>query len=224
MVIDSIISAVSYPSGLTTELNALISASSGTVTVYRPDSVPNWTLVESFPSATVTIVQDETENAITGASFSTSYSGKRIVAWGEAGVSGDNPVLDALIIDGTGTTVETTTPAVGSATTASIWVYQNISSAEEVTTTVVDAVIRAVTNASTAVLGAKPLWTLESTTADIKYSPLLLQTPGIPSLPSDLCDDIALSPEVAEDVIVKIAEVLRGEVKLESLIELGQGG
>lgn len=94
---------------------------------------------------------------------------------------------------------------------------------EEAGDVIVDTTIRSVTSATVAVLNAEANATTSDATADISYIPHLLQAVGIPALPTDLCDPLELAPEVAEDVIVKIASVLRGEMPLQKLIEAGRG-
>ena len=88
-------------------------------------------------------------------------------------------------------------------------------------TIIVDGVVDSVPNSHELILRTKPLSTVVAGDASILFSPLLLQTIGIPALPIDICDNLDLAPEVAEDVILVIASVLRGEVQLQSLMEPG---
>jgi hypothetical protein len=85
----------------------------------------------------------------------------------------------------------------------------------------VDAIIETVVNPTTAMLRAKPLANATGLVCEIYYTPLVLQAVGVPALPSDITDELTLSPEVAEDTIVTIAQVLRGEIPLQALIDLG---
>lgn len=82
----------------------------------------------------------------------------------------------------------------------------------------VDAIIKTVSSATSIILGAKATADGIDEIATIKYSPLILQAVGIPALPDDLDDDLELSDRIAEDVIVLIAAVLRGDIPLRALI------
>lgn len=93
-----------------------------------------------------------------------------------------------------------------------------------VTNQVADMFIVAVPSATTATMGGKATAIAATQLADILYEPLVLQAVGIPALPSSLTDDLLLSPEIAEDTIVRIASVLRGEIALQALIDMGMGG
>lgn len=86
-------------------------------------------------------------------------------------------------------------------------------------TLIVDAIIDEVTNATTIVLRGKAISTTAVGVADVLYSALILHTPTIPELPGDIDDEIEMSPRVAEDVILTIAAVLRGEITLKELME-----
>jgi hypothetical protein len=87
----------------------------------------------------------------------------------------------------------------------------------------VDAIIESAVNATTAMLRAKPLANAVGLVCEIYYTPLVLQAVGVPPLPENITDELSLSPEVAEDTIVTIAQVLRGEIPLQALVDLGMG-
>jgi hypothetical protein len=223
-VLDSVIATVTSATEFTTILPAIISSSSATVKIYRQSNAANWLLTSSSESGAF-VVQGEVENTLTGASIGVGDVGRRVLVYGTVGIVGTNPVLDDIIEGGAGYGV-ITSAASGGCDDGTWYIYELIASPTEYYTahdTVVDTIIDSIVNESTAVIRAKPLWQQTDGLAEILYSPLLVQAVGIPALPTDLCDAIDLAPEIAEDVIVKIASVLRGEMPLQTLIDLGNG-
>lgn len=94
-----------------------------------------------------------------------------------------------------------------------------------ITTQVADLIIDSVSaNGTTATMRGKAASSGINQLADVMYSPFALQAIGIPAVPDALTDDLELTPEVAEDVIVRIASVLHGDVPLEALIAIGTYG
>lgn len=89
-------------------------------------------------------------------------------------------------------------------------------------TVVVDSIITALVDTDEVTLGAKPVSTEAACDAGIFYSPLILQAPGIPSV-TDAAETLELTLGIAEDTILKIASVLRGEMPLDALIKEGNG-
>lgn len=85
--------------------------------------------------------------------------------------------------------------------------------------TVIHAIIATVVNATTITLFGQALATTAVGTADIKFSPLLIETPAMPDLPTNIDDDVTLSPNLVKDVILCGAAVLRGEVPLSKIID-----
>lgn len=88
-------------------------------------------------------------------------------------------------------------------------------------TVVVDAIIHSVTNTTTVDLRARAMATTAIGAGSVMYSPIVLNIPAIPDLPSNITDDVELSGRIVEDVIVAIAAVLRGQIPLPKLIEEG---
>ena len=82
-----------------------------------------------------------------------------------------------------------------------------------------DAIVESITSATVCIMQARAIATSAVATADIQYSPLVIQSPGIPDIPADPNDPLILSPRVVEDVIVMIAAVMRGDISLAMLIE-----
>lgn len=224
-VLDAVILTVSPLTEFTTHKPATGSSTLGTTKIYRQTDATNWLL--NRRSDTGAFVQvDETNNTVTGASITSDDIGRLVLVHGTPAIDGSNPVLSGVITAGTGSSVTTANdPATGGCDYGSWWIFDLIAATEYYTThdTVVDAIIDAVIDEGQAVLRAEPLWSQVDGNADILYSPLLVEAVGIPALPTDVCDALELAPEVAEDVIMKIASVLRGEMSMQKLIEVGSG-
>lgn len=150
--------------------------------------------------------------------------GKTLAALAAEGTDGTiySTEDDTLVREFTDVTTSTASANVTSATAAftsadlnrRLRIYQTDS-----TTVVVDSIIQEVVSATEVRLGAKPLSSnLGNADGTIFYSPLVLQAVGIPALPSSLCTGMELPPAIAEDTILKIASVLRGEMPLDTLI------
>lgn len=224
-VLDAVILTIYPLTEFTTHKPATGNSTSATVKIYRQSVAANWLL--NRRSATGAFVEEgETNNTMGGASITSADYGRLAYVYGTPVVSGTNPVLNGVITGGSGSGVTTTNnPATGACDEGSWWIFDLIVATEFYTTqdTVVDAIIDAVIDESQAVLRALPLWPQVDGNAEILYSPLLVEAVGIPELPTDLCDPLELAPEIAEDVIVKIASVLRGEMPMQKLIEVGRG-
>jgi hypothetical protein len=89
-------------------------------------------------------------------------------------------------------------------------------------TVILDAMIAAVSSATTVTLTAQALATGTTGTASVQHTTLILNIPSAPELPASAATPVDLSDRVAQDVIVAIAAVLKGEVALAQLIELSK--
>jgi hypothetical protein len=86
-------------------------------------------------------------------------------------------------------------------------------------TPVVDAIITNFISATQVMVGAGALSSQLACDADIMFvGPLTLQSPSIPDLPTNINDDVPISRTLAENVILIIASVLKGEMPLAKLL------
>lgn len=82
----------------------------------------------------------------------------------------------------------------------------------------IDAIIRSVIDSAQCEMYGKALITDSGGDAEIFYSPLRIETPTIPALPSNIADNVELSPWLIKDVVILGAATLRGEIPLPALI------
>lgn len=85
-------------------------------------------------------------------------------------------------------------------------------------TVVLDGYIQSVPGTTTVNMSVKALSTRAAATADVIYSPLVLNAPSLPDIPTISTDDLGISEQLADDAIVAIAGVLTGELSMQTLL------
>lgn len=88
----------------------------------------------------------------------------------------------------------------------------------------IDAIIASINSGTSVEMQAKALASTSTGTADVGYIPLTINCPGTPALPANATDNVSYSDSIAQDVIVKLAAILRGEIPLQNLIDARYGG
>ena len=91
-------------------------------------------------------------------------------------------------------------------------------------TVVLDALVESIDSPTGVYTRGAPIanTTIDGATVEIYNTPLRLNAPTIPAIPTDPATDSGLSDELADDVIVTIAAVLKGEMPVASLTEEGK--
>lgn len=83
---------------------------------------------------------------------------------------------------------------------------------------VLDAYILQVFSNTTVQMSASATASIANGNGTVMFSPLILNAPAFPAPPTNLSDEIDVSEEIVNDIIVLIASVLKGEIPLTELL------